>query len=54
MGQGRVDPAPPVPINSDPKERKRGGKRRRRKGQKTGRETEREKPTVLREKEPKQ
>jgi len=54
MGRGRVDPAPPAPINSDPKERKRGGKKEGENDSKRGekpkeRETDRE-----REEQPKQ
>jgi len=41
MGRGRVDPAPPAPINSDPK-----GRRREEENGRKGGEIEREKPTV--------
>jgi hypothetical protein len=50
MGRGRVDPAPPAPINSDPKERKRGGQTEKREdGRKRGGNRERETNWVERE-----
>jgi hypothetical protein len=65
MGRGRVDPASPASINSDPKGRKRRGRNDKKRGGKPRerereserereREREREKPIVLREKRPKQ
>jgi hypothetical protein len=52
VGRGRVDPAPSAPINSDPK----GGRKKREEEVVENGEgnREREKPTVLREKQPKQ
>jgi hypothetical protein len=47
MGRGRVDPAPPAPINSDLKGRKGGEK----KPQKTGMETEKEREPDIVERE---
>jgi len=49
MGQGRVDPAPPVPINSDPKERKRGGKKKEERAENEEGNRERETNNVERE-----
>jgi hypothetical protein len=45
MGRGRVDPAPPTPINSDPKGRKKGGEN----GRKQGRRAEEKKTETMRE-----
>jgi hypothetical protein len=39
MGRGRVDPAPPAPINSDPRGEKKGGENGSKRGEKP---TERE------------
>ena len=58
MGRGRVDPAPPTPINSDPKGRKKGGENGRKQGrraeekknrdnERVGRKTETERETIV-------
>jgi hypothetical protein len=45
MGRGRVDPAPPAPINSDPK----GRRKKEKNGRKQGRRAEKKKTETVRE-----